>query len=194
MTRKKKLASVIKKTLYYTFIGITAATGIFLYIMFLGYTPGANVNDLFMTRIGIGVLPLTGILSGIFITFPVLIIAFEIYTRVSFSYINYMTENGSIHLSDGAIAAFVTDVVTQISGVESQEVSVTIYKENRIGIHIWLDTDEKSDFVRFSERVQQRVLQDLEFNFGIKKIKYFHVYIESTNINASGTGYKVNYN
>jgi hypothetical protein len=77
--------------------------------------------------------------------------------------------------------------------VENLEVSVDIFKENRIGIHIWLNTDEKNDFVRFSERVQQRVLQDLDFNFGIKKIKYFHVYVETTNINAGGTGYKVNY-
>lgn len=104
-----------------------------------------------------------------------------------------MTDKGNILLSDNSIASFVHDTVSQIAGVDTVEVKVNFLKEKAIGLNLWLDTDEKNDFIRFSERIQQRVLQDLEFNFGITKVKYFNVYIESTDINSAGAGYKVEY-
>ena len=194
MKRKKKVLSVIKQVLFVADVVLTLLIGLSLYLVFWGYAPGVNINDLFVSRLKIGAFQFIGISAGILITLPVLIAAIAIYIRFIASYVSYQTEIGIIHLSDASIESFITDVVSQITGVESVEVAISIYKENGLGINIWLDTDEKSDFVRFSERVQQRVLQDLDFNFGIKKIRYFHVYIESTNINAGGTGYKVNYN
>ncbi len=191
--RTKKLLRVIKQALNYTFLCASVIIGIFLYRVFLGYVPGVNIADLFILKTGIQAFPFFGICAGICISFPFIIIAFEIYYRFSTSYISFITENGFVHLSDTAIAGFIKDVVAGLAGVETVEATIEIFKENRLGIHIWLDTDEKSDFVRFSERVQQRVLQDLDFNFGIKKIKYFHVYIESTNINTGTAGYKVDY-
>lgn len=192
--RLRKALRVIRIVSLYTFFVLTIFIGVEFYRVFLAYVPGININDLINAKIGISAFKFLGISAGILISFPIIICAFEVYYHFSASYVTFLSELGSIHLSDSAIECFIKDIVSNISGVESVDVSVEIFKENRLGIHIWLDTDEKSDFVRFSERVQQRVLQDLDFNFGIKKIKFFHVYVESTNINAGGTGFKVDYN
>jgi hypothetical protein len=190
---KKKILKVIKRVLFYTFIAFSVGIGVELYRVFLGYYPGVNINELFIARIGVDAFFFFGVCAGILISLPIALVAFEIYYRFSSAYVHFLTENGMVHLSDKAMENFILDVVSEIAGVKSLEVSVDIFKENSIGIHLWVDTDEKNDFVRFSERIQQRVLQDLEFSFGIKKTRFFSVYVESTDIQASSTGYKVDY-
>ena len=191
--RMKKYLKISRQVLIISFLVIILFIGILLYRIFLNYVPGANIADLFQSKIGLSLFHFIGICSGLFITFPVLIGAADVFYRNTLSYIHFNTETGMIHLSDKAIANFILDIVSEIAGVESIEVSVNIFKENKVGIRIWVYTDEKNDFLRFSERIQQRVIQDLEFNFSIKKIKYFHVYVESTNIQSGANGYKVNY-
>lgn len=189
----KKTLKTIKWVLFSLLLASSAVIGILLYIVFLNYVPGVNINDLFIVRTGLPAFHFFGLSAGILISLPVLLATIEFFSRAASSYVHVISETGFIHLGDKAIRSFIDDVVSDIPGVESLEVSVDIYKENKLGIKIWIDTDEKSDFVRFSERVQQRVLQDLEFNFGIKKIRFFHVFIETTNIKSGSAGYKVNY-
>jgi hypothetical protein len=191
--RLKKVIRIVKNILFYSFLAISFLMGLALYRIFLGYVPGINITDLFISKVGIPAFPAFGIIAGVLISFPVLILAFQVYFKYSSSYVSFASRTGKIHLSDHSISGFISDIVLDIAGVESAEISVDIFKENRVGIHIWVDTDQKSDFVQFSEKIQQKVLQELDNGFGIKNIKYFHVYIESTNINTGKTGYKVNY-
>lgn len=171
----------------------TILIGILLYRVFMGYLPGTDVNQLFLSRLGMPAFRFLGISAGILIGLPVILIAFEIYARLSSAYIMIKTDKGNVLLSDQAISSFIRDSVGQMPGVSDLSVDIRIFKENRIGIHIWVDTDEKNDFLRFSERIQQRVLQDLEFNFSVNRIRYFNVYLESTNIDINAKGQKVEY-
>lgn len=190
---RKKTLKVIRLSLIGIFLAFCFFLGIEFYRVFLSYVPGVNITDLFLSKIGLSAFHFFALSAGGLISFPVLIAAFEIYFRNSSSYVSYLTETGFIHLSDRSIERFIYDVVSEIEGVESLEVSVEVYKENWIGIHIWVDSEEKTDFVLFSEKIQQRVLQDLEFNFSIKRIRFFHVYMENTNILSDGSNFKVKY-
>ncbi len=190
---KLQTIKTVKLVIEIIFSVVTILIGIMLYRVFMGYVPGADINQLFLSRLGLPAFRFLGISAGFLIGLPVIMITFEIYSRLSASYILIKTDKGNVLLSDQAIASFVKDTVIQIQGVEDVSVDIRIFKENRVGLHLWIDTDEKNDFLRFSERIQQRVLQDLEFNFSVNRIKYFNVYLESTNIDVNTKGQKVEY-
>jgi hypothetical protein len=190
---KKKWISTTRKVLLYSFCAISIIAGFLLYRVFLTYVPGADLDYIFLNRTGMPAFRFIGISAGVLISLPLLVVAFSVYEAIATSYIRVTCEKGTVLLSDTAIASFIHDTVSQISGVDSVEVRVNLLKEKSIGISIWLDIDEKNDFIRFSERIQQRVLQDLEFNFGLTKVKYFNVFLESTDINSGSGNYKVNY-
>lgn len=190
---KRQTLKVIKRILFYTFLVLALFVGIELYRVFMMMNPQSDFTEVFTLTIGISPFIFLGIVAGVMISFPILITAFELYFTFATSYIIVESSKGSIMLSDTAIESFVRDTVNGLAGVDSVEVSVDVFKENQIGIKLWLGTDEKNDFVRFSERIQQRVVQDLEFNFGIRKFKFFKVFLESTDINSAAKGYKVQY-
>ena len=190
---KKKILKTIRLVLVILFLTVIAVIGIMLFRVFLTYYPGANVGDLFQARLGIPAFNFLGVTAGILISFPVILAAFEIYFRFSMSYVHFVTENGFIHLGDEAIAAFIRDSVSEVKGVSSADVRVSVYKENKIGVLIWIDTDDRSDYVGFSQKIQQKVIHDLDYHFGVKKVRYFHVYVESTDIGSSDNGYKVKF-
>lgn len=190
---KKKILKTIRLVLIILFLAAITVIGIMLFRVFLAYYPGANIGDLFQARLGTPAFNFFGVTAGILISFPVILGAFEIYFRFSMSYVHFVTENGFIHLSDSSIASFIHDSVSEVKGVSSADVRVSVFKENKIGIHIWIDTDDRSDYVSFSQKIQQKVIHDLDYHFGVKKIRFFHVYVESTDIGASDNGYKVRY-
>ncbi len=190
---KLQTIKTIRLVLLILFAVSSVIIGILLYRVFIAYDPRISLNQIFKTRIGISSFQFLGISAGFLIVLPVLLTVFEIYARFSSSYIHIKTDKGDVLLSDNAISTFIHDTVTLMPGVEDVSVNINIMKENVMGINLWIDTDEKNDFLRFSERIQQRVLQDLEFNFSVNKIKYFNVYLESTNVDINAKGQKVEY-
>lgn len=190
---KKRILKTIRLVLVILFVATALIAGILLFRVFLAYFPGANIGDLFQARLGMPAFNFFGITAGILISFPVILAAFEIYFRFSRSYVHFVTENGFIHLSDESVSQFINDSVSETRGVASVDVQVSVFKENRIGVHIWVDTDDRVDYVSFSQKIQQKVIRDLDFHFGIKKIRFFHVYVESTDIGSAENGYKVKY-
>lgn len=190
---KNKTIRIIEKVLFYTFLTASVFTGIELYRVFMVYAPGADFQKIFLSVIGVPPFTFFGIAAGILISFPVLLVVLRLYEAFATSYLSAATEKGTVLLSARAVESFVTDTVSQIDGVDRIDVSIDFLRDNQIGIRMWLDTDEKNDFIRFAERIEQRVVQDLQFNFGITKIKYFRIMLESTDINASDKSAKVEY-
>lgn len=190
---RKKAFRVVDRVIFYTFLAASLFTGIELYRVFMVYAPGADFQQIFLSVIGVSPFLFFGILSGVFISFPILLAALELYGAISASYIRAVSEKGTILLAASAVESFVRDTVSQIAGVDKIDVSVDYLRNDQIGIRMWLDLDEKNDFIRFSERIQQRVVQDLEFNFAISKIKYFKIMLESTDVTASAKDFKVEY-
>lgn len=190
---KKKRIRQTKNVLLIVFAVLAVIIGLLSYRVFMSYYPGVNWNDLIKAKTGLSAQLWFSLSAGLLVAVPLLLVALSIYEHFAFSYVSYLSDHGVIFLSDRSMESFITDVVSEMAGVEAVDVSVEIFKENKLGIRIWLDTDEKNDFVRFAERVQQRVLQDLDFNFGIKKIRHFQVYVESTNILAGNGHPRVQY-
>jgi len=190
---KKQMLNKIKVALSILFALCAVVIGVLMYRVFMGYVPGTDINRLFQARAGMPAFRFFGVSAAVLVGIPVLWAGFEIYTMFSASYAVVRSEKGRIFLSDRAMMTFIQDTVLLMAGVEDVTADVRIFKENRIGVNIWVDTNEKNDFIRFSERILQRVLQDMEFNFGIHKIRYFNVYVESTNIEAGAATQKVKY-
>ena len=190
---KKQILNKIKTVLSVLFALCAVFIGVLMYRVFMGYVPGTDINRLFQARAGMPAFRFFGVSAAILVSIPVIWAGFEIYARFSSSYAIVHSEKGRIFLSDRAMMSFIQDTVSLMAGVEDVTADVRIFKENRIGVNIWVDTDEKNDFIRFSERILQRVLQDLEFNFGIHKIRYFNVYVESTDIEAGNATQRVKY-
>ncbi len=122
------------------------------------------------------------VLFLLYVTILVVIFVMELILRTRKDYLMVKSATGDILLKENSVAQFIRDTLLEINGVDLVDIEVTILKENAIGLNIWVDSTEKNDYVRFSERIQQRVIQDLEFNFGITKIRYFRVFLESTHI------------
>ena len=190
---KKRMLNSIKVALSILFAISAIVIGVLMYRVFMGYLPGSDINRLFQSRVGMPAFRFFGISAAILVGIPVLWGALEVYAFFSTSYAIVHSERGRIFLSDRAMVSFIQDTVSLLAGVEDVTADVRIFKENRVGVNIWVDTDEKNDFIRFSDRILQRVLQDLEFNFGINKIRYFNVYVESTNIESGSSAKKVKY-
>jgi hypothetical protein len=190
---KKKLLQKFSVGFLYFYIGISVVIGVLLYRVFMSYYPGTNLEELFAGKTGIPVFPFLGISAGVLVCIPIVIIAFRVFSRLSSEYLWVRSEKGNIYLGRGAVEMFIRDTVSGLGGVHHCESRIEVYKDNLVGINLWIDADEKNDFVRFSERIQQRVLQDLEFNFGIDKIKYFNLYLETTDILSESKGAKVTY-
>lgn len=190
MKRTIRILSLVLTGLLSAFV-LTA--GVMFYRVFMRLTPEGDFAAAFSSGTGMSSFAFFGWGAGIFLGLLILIGACELFLLLSRGYITAHTENGEVLLSDKAISAFIHDSVTQIAGVDGVEVSVSIFSDNEVGLKIWLDTTEKNDFVRFSERIQQRVLQDLEFNFGIDKIRYFKAFVETTDIDSTTSGQKVQY-
>ncbi|NPV01560.1 MAG: hypothetical protein HPY53_09290 [Brevinematales bacterium] len=190
---KKKLLQRFSLIFLYFYIGISVLIGILLYRVFMSYYPGTNLEELFAGKTGIPIFQFLGIAAGVLVCIPVVILAFRLFSRLSSEYLSVHGEKGSVFLGRGAVEMFIRDTVSGLGGVHHCEARIDIQKDNMVGINLWIDADEKNDFVRFSERIQQRVLQDLEFNFGIAKIKYFNLYLETTDILSESKGAKVTY-
>ncbi|OHD56291.1 MAG: hypothetical protein A2Y33_00550 [Spirochaetes bacterium GWF1_51_8] len=190
---KKKLFQRISVYVLYGYIAVSIVIGFLLYRVFMGFYPETNIDDLFLGKTGIPAFYFVGITAGVLICIPVIILALQIFSRLSNDYLSVRGEKGIVFLSKISIESFIRDTVSGLGGVHSTECRIEIFKESFVGINLWIDADEKNDFVRFSERIQQRVLQDLQFNFGIEKIKFFNLYLESTDILSETKGAKVTY-
>lgn len=190
---KSRIIAIIRNIFSYVILGFSVIIGLMLYRVFMVYSPGADINDLFVKRIGISAFHFLGLSSGILISFPIIFVAILVFERFSTAYVRVKSDKGLMFLSEFAIQEFISDTVGNIKGVQDVQVKVDIFKDNRVGVNLWLETDEKSDFIRFLERVRQRVIQDMEYNFGINSIRFFNVYLETTDINSEGKRYKVNY-
>ncbi|MCX7821121.1 MAG: alkaline shock response membrane anchor protein AmaP [Brevinematales bacterium] len=179
MNLKKKYISKVRDYLFWILIILSVALGIIFYKVFLSYYPGINWSEFFITKLKINFFEFSGIVASIFVSLPIIIIAFEIFFRNSTSYITGKSEKTSLYFSEDAIKTFVENVVFTFNGIENVLVKVEIFKKNYLGLHIYIELSEKTDFVKFSERISERVRQDLEFNFGITEIRFLNIYIEN---------------
>ncbi len=189
---RKRTLRLVKNSVSAFYLIISAAIGILFYSIFLGFQPGIDVSGLIQARAGLKPFALFGICACVLISFPVILSALFIYDHFSGSYIT-ASGNGSVHLSDKAIEGFIQGTAADIVGVESPEAVVDVLKDNRIGVHLRLDTFVKSDFTGFAERVKKKIIKELELNLGINKFKYFHVTIESIDIHTGPGNYRVSY-
>lgn len=179
MNLKKNFIKKLKTYLFWTFITISIITGIIFYRVFLSYYPGINWSEFFITKMKINFFEFSGIIASLFVSLPIIIIAFEIFSKNSTSYIVGKSEKANIFFSEDSIKTFVENTVLTFNGVENVTVRVDIFKKIYIGLHIYIELSEKTDFVKFSERISERLRQDLEFNFGITEIKFLNIYIEN---------------
>lgn len=134
------------------------------------------------TSLSLPIFLLLLILFLVFIAVVVIAGVLELILRTRQDYLIVKTATGDILLKQHSVEQFIRDTLLEITGVDFVDVEVSILKGNAIGLNIWMDSTEKNDYVRFSERIQQRVVQDLDFNFGVSKIRFFRVFLESTHI------------
>ncbi|MEJ5284374.1 MAG: hypothetical protein ACP5Q5_07765 [Brevinematia bacterium] len=179
MNLKKKYITKLKNYLFWTFIAISIITGIIFYIVFLSYYPGINWSEFFITKMKINFFEFSGIIASLFVSLPILIIAFEIFSKNSTSYVIGKSEKINLFFSEDSIKTFTENTILTFNGIENVNVKVDIFKKNFVGLHIYIELSEKTDFVKFSERISERLRQDLEFNFGITEIKFLNIYIEN---------------
>ncbi len=176
---KKKNIKKLRDYIFWSFIIISILTGIIFYITFLSYYPGINWNDFFISKFKIKFFEFSGIIASIFVSIPVILIATEIFYKNSTNYLLVKSEKCTILVSEQTIKNFCENIVLSFNGVENTLTQVDIFKKNFIGLQIYIELSEKTDYIKLSERITERIKQDLEFNFGIKEIKFINVYIEN---------------
>ncbi len=176
---KKKNIKKLRDYIFWSFIIISILTGIIFYITFLSYYPGINWNDFFISKFKIKFFEFSGIIASIFVSIPVILIATEIFYKNSTNYLLVKSEKCTILVSEQTIKNFCENIVLSFNGVKNTLTKVDIFKKNFIGLQIYIELSEKTDYIKLSERITERIKQDLEFNFGIKEIKFINVYIEN---------------
>ncbi len=175
----KSRAGSVAGIIYFVFLAVSFLTGILLYTAFLGYQPGLNMSDLLYHVSGISPFLFFGITAVFLISFPVVLAALAVYGRYRGTYYSLMAGNAAVHFSDRAIAGFVRGAASLEPGAEAEGAIVDIFKGHELGIRLWIGVHGKWDYIDLSEKVRKRVVEGLESSFGINRIRYFHIILES---------------
>ena len=190
---KRKILDRINTGMVILLVAICISTGFSMYRIFMSYVPGSDLNQLFLSRLSVSAFDFFVVISTLLIAAPIILLAFQLFSLFSGSYIRQSTQKGVFFIGEEALHETVIACAQNQPNVENAEARIELYSKARIGIHLWLELAIGTDYAQFAAEMESKIAERLESDFGILNIRYINIYLDTVSAANTKTNIKIRY-